>query len=47
VRTPYLLLALIGLGGFVNGVTGPLVSAFIPPSCKRSSATGGRRSVSR
>ena len=31
VRTPYLLLALIGLGGFFNGVTGPLVSAFIPP----------------
>ena len=31
VRTPYLLLALIGLGGFFNGVTGPLLSAFIPP----------------
>lgn len=31
VRTPYLLLALIGLGGLFNGVTGPLVSAFIPP----------------
>jgi MFS family permease len=30
-RTPYLLLALIGLGGLFNGVTGPLVSAFIPP----------------
>jgi MFS family permease len=31
VRTPYLLLALVGLGGLFNGVTGPLVSAFIPP----------------
>ena len=31
MRTPYLLLALIGLGGLFNGVTGPLVSAFIPP----------------
>jgi MFS family permease len=31
VRTPYLLLALVGLSGFFNGVTGPLVSAFIPP----------------
>ena len=30
-RTPYLLLALIGLGGLFNGITGPLVSAFIPP----------------
>ena len=31
LRTPYLLLALVGLGGLFNGVTGPLVSAFIPP----------------
>jgi MFS family permease len=31
VRTPYLLLALVGLGGLFNGVTGPLLSAFIPP----------------
>jgi MFS family permease len=30
-RTPYLVLALVGLGGLFNGVTGPLVSAFIPP----------------
>ena len=30
-RTPYLLLALVGLGGLFNGVTGPLVSTFIPP----------------
>jgi MFS family permease len=29
--TPYLLLALIGLGGLFNGITGPLVSAFVPP----------------
>ena len=31
VRTPYLLLTLVGLGGLFYGVTGPLVSAFIPP----------------
>jgi MFS family permease len=31
VRTPFLLLALVGLGGLFNGVTGPLVSAFVPP----------------
>jgi MFS family permease len=31
LRTPYLVLALIGLGGLFNGVTGPLLSAFIPP----------------
>jgi len=31
VRTPYVLLALVGLGGLFNGVTGPLLSAFIPP----------------
>jgi MFS family permease len=30
-RTPYLVLALVGLGGLFNGVTGPLLSAFIPP----------------
>jgi MFS family permease len=30
-RTPYLLLALVGLSGLFNGITGPLVSAFIPP----------------
>jgi maltose/moltooligosaccharide transporter len=30
-RTPYLLLALIGMGGLFNGVTGPLLSAFVPP----------------
>ena len=30
-RTPYVLLALVGLGGLFYGVTGPLVSAFIPP----------------
>ena len=31
MRTPYLLLALVGLGGLFSGVTGPLLSAFIPP----------------
>ena len=30
-RTPYGALALIGLGGLFNGVTGPLLSTFIPP----------------
>ena len=29
--TPYGVLALIGLGGLFNGVTGPLLSTFIPP----------------
>jgi MFS family permease len=31
VRTPYGALALIGLGGLFAGVTGPLISTFIPP----------------
>ena len=30
-KTPFAALALIGLGGLFNGVTGPLLSAFIPP----------------
>ena len=30
-RTPYLLCALVGLGGLFFGVTGPLLSNFIPP----------------
>lgn len=30
-RRPYLTCALIGLGGLFAGVTGPLVSAFVPP----------------
>jgi MFS family permease len=30
-RTPYLLCALVGLGGLFYGVTGPLLSNFIPP----------------
>ena len=30
-RTPYLLCALLGLGGLFFGVTGPLLSNFIPP----------------
>ena len=30
-RVPYLACALVGLGGFVAGVTGPLVSTFLPP----------------
>lgn len=30
-RTPYALCALVGLGGLFYGVTGPLVSNFLPP----------------
>jgi MFS family permease len=30
-RTPYLMCALLGLGGLFFGVTGPLLSNFIPP----------------
>ena len=30
-RTPYASLLLIGLGGIFFGVTGPLVSTFVPP----------------
>src|SRR5688572_33230050 len=30
-RTPYKALLLIGLGGLFAGVTGPLLSTFIPP----------------
>lgn len=33
-RTPYLLCALVGLGGLFFGVTGPLLSNFIPPLVK-------------
>jgi maltose/moltooligosaccharide transporter len=42
-RTPYVLLALVGLGGLFNGVTGPLVSAFIPPLVQ--DVLGDRRSA--
>jgi len=31
VRAPYLLLVLVGFGGLFYGITGPLLSAFIPP----------------
>ena len=31
VRTPYGTLGLIGLGGLFAGVTGPLISTFVPP----------------
>jgi len=30
-RAPYAALALIGLGGLFSGVTGPLISTFVPP----------------
>jgi MFS family permease len=35
-RTPYLLCLLVGLGGLFFGVTGPLLSAFIPPLVQQS-----------
>jgi maltose/moltooligosaccharide transporter len=31
LRTPYVACLLVGLGGLFAGVTGPLVSAFVPP----------------
>ena len=30
-RKPYLACALVGLGGLFAGVTGPLLSTFVPP----------------
>ena len=30
-RTPYVLCGLVGLGGLFSGVTGPLLSTFVPP----------------
>jgi predicted MFS family arabinose efflux permease len=30
-RTPFVLCLVVGLGGLFNGVTGPLLSAFLPP----------------
>ena len=30
-RTPWLLLTLVGMGGLFAGITGPLLSAFVPP----------------
>ncbi len=34
-RTPYLLCAVVGLGGLFFGVTGPLLSNFIPPMVRQ------------
>ena len=31
VRVPYVALLIVGLGGLFAGVTGPLLSAFVPP----------------
>lgn len=42
-RTPYGALALIGLGGLFAGVTGPLISTFIPPLVR--DAVGEQRTV--
>ena len=43
VRVPYLALAVIGLGGLFSGVTGPLVSAFVPPLVQ--DVVGDRRTL--
>jgi MFS family permease len=43
VRTPYLACAIIGLGGLFTGVTGPLLSTFIPPLVRE--ALGDQRTV--
>ena len=42
-RTPYGACALIGLGGLFAGVTGPLLSAFVPPLV--ASAVGEQRTA--
>jgi MFS family permease len=42
-RVPYLTCAVIGLGGLFAGVTGPLLSAFIPVLVQE--AVGDRRSI--
>ena len=42
-RVPYAACALVGLGGLFAGVTGPLVSAFVPPLAQ--SVLGGHRTA--
>ena len=42
-RSPYVTCALIGLGGLFAGVTGPLLSAFVPPLVR--DALGDRRTL--
>lgn len=42
-RTPYARCALVGLGGLFAGVTGPLLSAFVPPLVR--DALGEHRTV--
>src|SRR5688572_13517520 len=42
-RPPYALCLLIGLGGLFTGVTGPLLSAFLPPLVR--DAIGDQRTV--
>src|SRR5688572_2773072 len=42
-RIPYRALFLIGLGGLFNGVTGPLLSTFIPPLVR--DAVGDHRTI--
>jgi maltose/moltooligosaccharide transporter len=42
-RAPYLACVLIGLGGLFNGVTGPLLSTFVPPLV--SDAIGPHRTL--
>lgn len=42
-RTPYVLCLVIGLGGLFVGITGPLISAFVPPLVR--DALGDQRTV--
>lgn len=42
-RTPYFVCTLIGLGGLFAGVTGPLISTFVPPVVR--DAIGERRTA--
>ncbi len=42
-RTPFMMCLLLGLGGLFAGVTGPLLSAFIPPLVR--DAVGGHRTA--
>jgi MFS family permease len=42
-RTPWALCALVGLGGLFAGVTGPLLSTFVPPLVR--DALGDRRTA--
>jgi hypothetical protein len=42
-RTPFVLCLVVGLGGLFVGITGPLLSAFVPPLVR--SALGEHRTL--